>query len=131
MDKLVNLYNADNKQFYQLLSVNIKHMTDDKLENYVDRLSVLIYKNKFNEGKTGTIYCLYNNVYQFYGDYVYKLGCTNDIDKRLCTYTTNYIDKCEVKHKSKILKNCELAESILFYILRKHRIVENREFFNI
>ena len=33
-----------------------------------------------------SIYCIYNSCYDYYGKNVYKLGCTIDIDKRICGF---------------------------------------------
>ena len=82
------------------------------------------------EPKKGYIYCLYNEMFNFYGKNVYKLGETNNIKKRLNSYTTNYIKKSEIILLSKELPNKKLAEKILFSLLNNHRICKKREFFD-
>ena len=77
----------------------------------------------------GYIYCLYNEMFNYYGENVYKLGKTIDINNRMCGYTTTYIKPCEIKYISKILRNSDLGENLLFIFLKTYRITENREFF--
>jgi len=77
----------------------------------------------------GKLYCLYNEMYQFYGDNVYKLGNSKDIESRLNGYTTSYIKPCELKLESVIFRNKDLAETLLFDMLKDHRISNSREFF--
>jgi len=86
--------------------------------------------NKVEKNCTaGKLYCLYNEMYQFYGDNVYKLGNSKDIESRLNGYTTSYIKPCELKLESVIFRNKDLAETLLFDMLKDHRISNSREFF--
>lgn len=39
--------------------------------------------------KPGYIYCLYNIIFSYYG-FIFKLGHTGDLKKRLNNYTTSY-----------------------------------------
>ena len=73
---------------------------------------------------------MYNEVYDHYGDDVYKLGYAKDIKKRLVAYTTGYLNGSEIKLKIKI-HNREMAEYILFDMLEDSRLRKNREFFKI
>lgn len=73
----------------------------------------------------GYIYCLSNNMY---GDSVYKLGRTKNINKRLNAYTTSYIEPVILEKLIKVIDD-DRAEHILFDILREYRIKQNREFF--
>lgn len=77
----------------------------------------------------GYLYCMYNEVYIFYGNNVYKLGQTNDFDIRLKGYCTPYIKPCELMYLSEKIRNKVLAENILFEILAEYRITDSREFF--
>jgi len=77
----------------------------------------------------GRLYCIYNEMYDFYGEHVYKLGNSKDIECRLKNYTTSYIKPCIVKYKSDIFRNKSLAENILFEMLKEYRISNSREFF--
>jgi len=85
---------------------------------------------KSKEPQKGYLYCLYNEMFNFYGKNVYKLGETNNIKKRLNSYTTNYIKKSEIILLSKELPDKKLAEKILFSLLNNHRICKKREFFD-
>lgn len=78
----------------------------------------------------GQIYCLKNEIFDYYGKNVRKYGKTKDLKLRLSAYTTSYIKKSEYEIFSDILSDCDFAEKILFYELRKYRIENQREFFN-
>ena len=80
---------------------------------------------------SGYIYILYNEMFKFYGDNVYKMGKTIDINKRLTGYTTSFIEPCEIKFLSSEVKNYSLAEQLIFKALKRYRIKNNREFFNV
>lgn len=77
----------------------------------------------------GYLYCIYNEVYDQYGEDVYKLGEANDIKQRLIGYCTYYITPCQVKYCSELIRNKSLAEAILFSKLAEFRITMSREFF--
>lgn len=79
----------------------------------------------------GYLYCMYNEVYEIYGKNVYKLGCTNDLVKRLESYVTPYIEHSILTYTSKKLKLYEIAEKVLFDKLKNYRIIEDREFFDV
>ncbi len=81
------------------------------------------------ETKKGYLYCLYNEMFNYYGDNVYKLGETANIEKRLPSYTTPYLVPPVIKHTSDLLDDSQLAEKILFFELRECRVADNREFF--
>ena len=81
--------------------------------------------------KSGYIYILYNEVYTYYGENVFKIGKSNNIEQRLTGYTTSYIKPCEIKYLSTKCINYSLAESFIFELLNKYRIVHNREFFKV
>ena len=81
------------------------------------------------EIKEGHIYIIFNEVFNYYGDNVFKLGKAMDIEKRLSGYTTSYIDNTEVKFLSELCCDYSLAELIIFDRLKSSRIKHNREFF--
>lgn len=68
-------------------------------------------------------------MFDFYGKNVYKLGCTQNMKNRLGNYCTSSIDPYEIKYKSPVLKNKQLAEKILFAKLSNYRLTKIREFF--
>ena len=81
------------------------------------------------EIKEGHIYLILNEVFNYYGDNVVKLGKAMDIEKILSGYTTSYIDNTEVKFLSELCSDYSLAELIIFDRLKSSRIKQNREFF--
>jgi len=119
------------------MSLNKKTVTKTKTKIKVvgsdsDSNNEAINKENNKDNKIsieGKLYCLYNEVYKFYGENVYKLGNSKDIKSRLNGYTTSYIKPCELKLESDIFRNKDLAESILFEMLKEYRITNSREFF--
>jgi len=83
------------------------------------------------ENKSGFIYILWNKIYNYYGENVYKIGKTSNIVCRLNQYTTSYIDPCEIKYLSRRCINYTLAEGTIFQLIHNKRIISNREFFKI
>lgn len=80
----------------------------------------------------GWLYCLYNECFKAYGSSVYKLGRTKNLQQRLSQYTTSYIQPSHfVCVSSRKFRDSRKAETVLFFILRTYRVVENREFFNV
>lgn len=78
----------------------------------------------------GYIYCLYNPIFTHYGENVYKLGKTSNLEKRIHLFTTPYIEKSRYIITSIKLIDKNIAEQILFTELKDYRIQNNREFFN-
>ena len=70
-------------------------------------------------------------MYKLYGDKVFKLGRTTDIQKRINCYTTVYIKPSEIKYISIKCDNYVIAEMLIFDLLKNNWIVNNREFFRI
>jgi hypothetical protein len=80
----------------------------------------------------GNLYCLHNPAFDRQGRHYYKLGRTQDLRKRLQTYQTGYLEPCVyVAVGSRRFASSEAAELVLFYLLRRFRVRENREFFNV
>ena len=83
------------------------------------------------ETKVGHIYVIYNEVFSYYGENVFKIGKTRDIGQRVNGYVTSYIKPVEVKFLSGLCENYHLAEKLVFEKIADHRMAENREFFQI
>jgi hypothetical protein len=79
----------------------------------------------------GFIYCIHNDIYSQYGDNVYKLGRTINLKARNSTYNTGFLKNSKYILVSREFHNCIKAERILFFILRKYRIKEKKEFFKL
>ena len=79
----------------------------------------------------GYIYILKNEMYNYYGDDVFKIGRTQNISIRMKSYKTCYIEPCEIKYISPRVNHQVLAEYKVFTKLNKYRIKQNREFFKI
>ena len=81
----------------------------------------------------GYLYCLYNQAFESFGDNVYKLGRSGNLDNRLASYTTYYVEPSQFiltsANYDRKFKDCIKAERVLFYILRKYRVSNKREFF--
>jgi hypothetical protein len=85
-----------------------------------------------SENMKGYLYCMWNKAFLNYGKDVYKLGRTSNINNRMNSYATSYIDNCECKYVSaRLFTNSMEAEKLLFFLLRKYRIKKSREFFSV
>lgn len=78
--------------------------------------------------KAGFLYCMWNEMFKFYGE-IYKLGRSEDPDRRMLSYCTSYPKPCKVIILSKEIRNGALAEKLLFFKLGVFRLEPNREFF--
>ena len=83
------------------------------------------------ESTAGYIYVMYNEMFGFYGEDVYKIGKTNNIGSRVASYTTSYITPVEVKYISPLASDYSLAERAVFQRLDGVRIARRREFFKV
>lgn len=81
------------------------------------------------ESMDGYLYCIYNKMYDTYGNNIYKLGNMKN-KSRMNGYVTSYIDPVEIKLISNKIVDKIIGEKILFDILSQYRIKPNREFFN-
>ena len=79
--------------------------------------------------KPGYLYCLHNVMFNYVSPNLYKLGKSNDVTKRLASYATSFLDKCEIKYSSEQVKDYDLAEKYLFFKLNQYRNKTDREFF--
>lgn len=99
-------------------------------DNYlVEPNNNLVEPDYTNKSKQGYIYVIYNPVYEFYGEHTYKIGRTKNIQNRLNSYVTSYIDDPIIVYQSPLLWDYVLAESTVFKKLTTNRIKKNREFF--
>lgn len=105
---------------------NQNHIIED-ITNYFDEK--MHEEAKLDEGCFGHLYCLFNEMFNYYGDNVYKLGKTINLKKRKEQYVTPYIKPSQYIHSTKKVHNYKLAEDLLFLFLDEYRIVPNREFF--
>jgi hypothetical protein len=82
--------------------------------------------------KSGYLYVFYNESFlKSYDENVYKLGRTKNLNNRISTYNTSFIKDSEYLITSRIFKDSIKAETVLFFLLRKNRIRDKREFFQI
>jgi len=91
-------------------------------------------ENNFLEeekNQEGYIYIIFNEMYNYYGENIYKIGKASNIDTRVSNYTTSYIEPVEIKFTSNKVKNYTLAEQEVFILLKEQRIKQRREFFKI
>ncbi len=86
-------------------------------------------ENVTENQKEGYIYVLFNEMYKYYGPNIYKIGESNNCQKRLKGYVTGYIDNPIIVYQSPFLPDSELAESLIFRKLSDYRVRTNREFF--
>ena len=92
-------------------------------------------KSKYNKmsinytsNTEGYLYVVHNPIF---AKDVYKLGRTNNLKTRLRSYVTGYVEPSKYVYTTKLFKDCIKAERILFFLLRKYRIREQREFFEL
>jgi len=78
----------------------------------------------------GLVYVLWNPLFSHYGE-CYKIGCTNDIKKRIRGYTTSYIEPCVIKYKTDLREDYKDLEKKIHNTLKDYRIKTKREFFNV
>jgi hypothetical protein len=106
-------------------STNIKHLLIYAKKNK-DDINIIM---NYYVPTSGYLYCIHNEIYNYYGDDVYKFGNSSDPDKRCSQYTTPYVKPCTIIKISNNYFDKNFAETLLFYYLREYRLVENREFF--
>ena len=81
---------------------------------------------------SGYLYVFWNESFiKSYGEDVYKLGRTKNLSNRISTYNTSFIEDSKYLLTSRLFKDSIKAEIVLFFILRKCRIREKREFFRV
>lgn len=80
------------------------------------------------EPRKGYLYCLHNEMFNFYGENVYKLGEISDL-KILPLYPASYLTSSTIRLASCIIDDSQLGEKILFYELKEYRMAGNGDFF--
>ena len=124
-------YNINISDYREYPHKFIKQLSKIKLTDEIyDDILKKLYNYDFNNGTNGYVYCVHNKMYNAYGDNIYKLGMAQDIEKRLLSYTTYYIDKTKLILKSNKVNNYRMTENLLFQFLEEYRIRNDREFFN-
>ena len=130
---LLNEDNLENNEKIELLiqkSDELKILENNTLYQLIKNFIIdKFYINPIIP-KNGHLYILFNEMFLYYGEHVYKLGECMDVNLRLKGYTTCYFTNAEIKYKSQKLRNCKLAENILFILLNQYRMSTKREFFN-
>ena len=82
--------------------------------------------------ESGWLYCLYNPAFEAYGETVYKIGRTNNLQRRLRDYTTGFIHPSHYTCIStREFKDSRKAEAVVHYLLRRFRVTKDREFFKL
>ena len=81
------------------------------------------------ENNQGFIYIIYNDVFNFYGDTVFKIGKTIDIGKTINSCKDTYLNHTEIKFISELCSDYTLAENMIFDTLKTNRVHNKREFF--
>jgi hypothetical protein len=81
------------------------------------------------ENNQGFIYIIYNDVFNFYGDNVFKIGKTIDIGKTINSCKDTYLNHTEIKFISELCSDYTLAENMIFDTLKTNRVNNKREFF--
>lgn len=76
----------------------------------------------------GYLYCIHNIMFERYDKNCYKVGKSNNADNRVLDFMTGYVEPSKIKLQTKYLRNRHLAETIMFKLLEKYRVVTNREF---
>ncbi len=123
--------------FFQFSSDDEENKTDDEENEIQNKNKSKInndqyyLNNKLKYPDAGYLYILFNSIFKKYGEDIYKLGRTNNLNNRLKNYTTSFIDASSYLYTSRVFHSSIKAERILFFILRKQRIRDKREFFNI
>lgn len=78
---------------------------------------------------TGFLYCIHNEMFDYYGKNVFKLGMSKDTHYRLKQYVVSYVSNPEIKYKSGMVQYMPVTEKIVFDRSRNYRMSQNREFF--
>jgi hypothetical protein len=79
----------------------------------------------------GFIYILHNPVFNQYGLNTYKIGRTSNLKQRLQSYSTGYVEPSTFLFTSKCFEDSDKVEQLIFYLLRRHRVRQQREFFDV
>lgn len=116
------------KEFIRLIKCEL-HLEGNHITEIIDELCKHIYKYDLFHGEEGYLYCIYNEMYGYYGKNIYNIGITNDIKNLLKNYVNSYINDSKLALKSEKLCNYNMAKNILFNILEQYRYKRNKDFF--
>ena len=83
--------------------------------------------NKKKEGKH-YVYVLHNPMFLYYGNNVYKIGYSANVERRVTGYSTGYIEESKIVY-SRVVSSRE-CEQRLHKIMDVYRVNPKREFFN-
>ena len=83
-----------------------------------------------NTPSKGVVYVLTHPSFSTYGENVYKLGMTIDLTERLKGYRTSFATLPQIVGEFSFA-NAREAERVLFWVLKEHRLHDNREFFSL
>jgi hypothetical protein len=112
---------------FNVLLQQIKKIKKLKLKDEREKIKDTIIS--FTEPQTeGYIYCIYNNLYNVYEEPIYKLGNTNEVERRLHEYDNMYVEKSILKKSLKVPHKM-LFEFFIMCNLCKYRLEFGREFF--
>lgn len=107
---------------YLKQDLKIKELEEDLIKL---KLELVKYK------KSGYIYILHNPSFESWGDNIYKVGCSENPERRLKDFSTSYPTESRLVYKSILFDNKLKAEQDLFKIINKYRFNTKREFFDI
>jgi len=128
---LKNISVGDINKFNSIFNDLLKKKIVKSEEDFYMYLSLLINNDNSNKNTNkGFLYCIFNKVYETYGNEVYKLGmtCKQSVQLRITQYITSYVDPCIIIHSVEI-SDAVIGENLLFQRLEECRYVQNREFF--
>lgn len=135
--------NIDNKILLKAFEIKKDHVKIAKIiQNYeVNKLKqelvekeneiMDLKKRLMKYEKSGYIYVLHNATFESWGDNIYKIGCSNDPERRLKDFATSYLSESSLVYKSKLFNNKLKAEQELFKLIDNYRSSSKREFFDI
>lgn len=78
----------------------------------------------------GSIYCLYNEMYNYYGNNVYKIGKSGNIKNRLKTYNSGNANDIKILFKVKV-KDMHAVERCVKDGLKEVKYRKYKEIYNI
>ena len=85
-------------------------------------------RNKKQELKKHFIYVLHNPMYLHYGPNVYKIGYSNDVNRRLGDYKTPYVEDSKIIYSKQV--SSQQCDARLRRIMKKYCMNPKREFFD-
>ena len=77
----------------------------------------------------GYLFVLWTRSYEYYGENVYKIGKTKNVEERVQAFEVAYLNPVILKTISTRVKDVRLAEKLLFQKLADKRLHGNKNFF--